>query len=555
MSSLRAAHAALVAGDDGDALAHLLDAWRATPAIVLADAIELVGARAARAVHPPAGVTAEDRDAAWFAAAAAGDPVMRHRLVETVTDVLDDLAKVHRLQTLARVRDPRIAMKLVAFVAEPHASLVHHVPTYWRPLFAMLEACGDPRVRAAVAGLSWSARLRREPASRRAAFASRIAKVNARLAVAFPAPPPELDDDDLALARDLIRRAHVPPPTAARAAAIEAGLLAAIYAAPAEDGPRAIYADWLQERGDPRGELIALQLSDDPSLPRWERTPARVRIDELLAQHRDRWLGPLAPCLVRSVFERGFVAVAQLTDRVVPHPSWATVRDVVGGIPATDASPMPILTVARDLDSAALVHLASLASPPPLQSLGWRSAGDDWSAANGYREATRTAIVAFGRVLPRLSTLRRLQLAGGPGWVVDAMRPGQLGWPWQAPGSTIRELQLTASVSQLGAWIDQALAADLDVLELVDTQTNWRVTLADTRLAVSCGYDRSVFQASFDALAVGLERLPADHLTDLKLDVPAKDLWNVPNRRRMAAILDRQPRATPAIRGFTRPLR
>ena len=39
---------------------------------------------------------------------------------------------------------------------------------------------------------------------------------------------------------------------------LERGLLAAIYAAPADDGPRAIYADWLLGRGDPRGELAHL---------------------------------------------------------------------------------------------------------------------------------------------------------------------------------------------------------------------------------------------------------------------------------------------------------
>ena len=38
----------------------------------------------------------------------------------------------------------------------------------------------------------------------------------------------------------------------------EAELLAAIHADPRDDAPRLVYADWLLERGDVRGELIVL---------------------------------------------------------------------------------------------------------------------------------------------------------------------------------------------------------------------------------------------------------------------------------------------------------
>ena len=40
----------------------------------------------------------------------------------------------------------------------------------------------------------------------------------------------------------------------------DAELLAQIYANPDDDALRAVYADALLERGDPRGELITLQL-------------------------------------------------------------------------------------------------------------------------------------------------------------------------------------------------------------------------------------------------------------------------------------------------------
>lgn len=39
-----------------------------------------------------------------------------------------------------------------------------------------------------------------------------------------------------------------------------AAFLAAVVAAPADDLPRLVYADWLDERGDPRGEFIRVQV-------------------------------------------------------------------------------------------------------------------------------------------------------------------------------------------------------------------------------------------------------------------------------------------------------
>jgi uncharacterized protein (TIGR02996 family) len=90
--------------------------------------------------------------------------------------------------------------------------------------------------------------------------------------------------------------------------------LRAILADPDDDGPRLIYADWLEERGDVRSEFIRLQCmlarlaAHDPRRPVLE---ARER--SLLAEHEESWAGPLQPPLVhRCVFERGFVGWAVL---------------------------------------------------------------------------------------------------------------------------------------------------------------------------------------------------------------------------------------------------
>ncbi|AEI63690.1 TIGR02996 domain-containing protein [Corallococcus macrosporus] len=46
-------------------------------------------------------------------------------------------------------------------------------------------------------------------------------------------------------------------------------LLAAVVAQPEEDAPRLVYADHLQQQGDPRGEFIAVQvaLAAEPASP------------------------------------------------------------------------------------------------------------------------------------------------------------------------------------------------------------------------------------------------------------------------------------------------
>src|SRR5829696_2422509 len=82
-------------------------------------------------------------------------------------------------------------------------------------------------------------------------------------------------------------------------------LLAAIRAAPADDAPRLVYADWLDEHGHPeRAQLIRVQCelarTGDPALRRREA--------DLLAEHHDALAGPLAAPHLRFRFDRGFIA-------------------------------------------------------------------------------------------------------------------------------------------------------------------------------------------------------------------------------------------------------
>jgi uncharacterized protein (TIGR02996 family) len=107
-------------------------------------------------------------------------------------------------------------------------------------------------------------------------------------------------------------------------------LLSEIYRAPDDDGPRHVLADLLQQRGDPRGRFIALELHPDP-------TPAmRQEARALWLQHADQWLGPLASITSGALCEtrRGFVSKLTMQIRrdrstnMSELPEWALVEHV-----------------------------------------------------------------------------------------------------------------------------------------------------------------------------------------------------------------------------------
>jgi len=104
---------------------------------------------------------------------------------------------------------------------------------------------------------------------------------------------------------ETVRRvAEAPDPAAA---VVELELLAAIADSP-DDAPRRVYADFLLERGDPRGELIHLQCDK----------PRSRRVRELLAVYGDTWLAPAlaVPHVTGATMRRGFVEVVHASREV-----------------------------------------------------------------------------------------------------------------------------------------------------------------------------------------------------------------------------------------------
>ena len=112
-------------------------------------------------------------------------------------------------------------------------------------------------------------------------------------------------------------------------------LLEAIYENPDDDALRLVYMDYLQDRGDPRGEFIRLQMK------RLRRALTRdeARIERrLLAEHTDRWVPAEVLSKIQRVtlrFERGFLARCHLRQseqpvgsRLAGHAAWRTVHTI-----------------------------------------------------------------------------------------------------------------------------------------------------------------------------------------------------------------------------------
>jgi uncharacterized protein (TIGR02996 family) len=123
-------------------------------------------------------------------------------------------------------------------------------------------------------------------------------------------------------------------PTHPEAAALYQGVLAN----PDEDTPRLVYADWLQEHGDPdRAEFIRLQCRL-ARINEWDEgyTPDRLRAERLLRAHRDEWLAP-APVVrtlgswIECELVRGFPGGALLRG----EPTGDEIREELSGLPIT----------------------------------------------------------------------------------------------------------------------------------------------------------------------------------------------------------------------------
>jgi uncharacterized protein (TIGR02996 family) len=188
----------------------------------------------------------------------------------------------------------------------------------------------------------------------------------------------------------------------------EKALLAAIREHPHEDTPRLVYADWLQENGQPeRGEFIRVQCELarlEPDDPRSEALTHRE--GALWRKHAKAWKAGLSKLLQVAPFHRGF-----------PHPRR---RAVTGSqflkITSGDLAQAPLWdfrinqaqkTIVRVVASAAMARVGILELPAAefmdrpvevLAAANFRNVADLHLSANWIGEPGVAALVANASV-------------------------------------------------------------------------------------------------------------------------------------------------------------
>src|SRR5262245_52634867 len=101
--------------------------------------------------------------------------------------------------------------------------------------------------------------------------------------------------------------------------------LQAIRDAPYDDELRLVFADWLDDHGDPRGQLMRLEVAL-ARLPEDDPGRGQLRQQSLWLQdlHGTHWLGPLHNRILWSC-PRGLLALDGRADDVFPLPEAAGV--------------------------------------------------------------------------------------------------------------------------------------------------------------------------------------------------------------------------------------
>jgi len=193
------------------------------------------------------------------------------------------------------------------------------------------------------------------------------------------------------------------------------GLEAAIVADPDAPGPYAVLGDWLQQQGDPRGQLIGLVLGESSR-------KVTAEVAKLLREHRDYLLGPLAQIPDAGdepVFEWrwGFIHRAQLD------------RDVIG-------DDEPVRTLLLHPSARFLVELrADGLGQPAIDTLAATAPATLRALHVGATDVDLT------RLWPAVPELRRLTIAG------ERLELGTLALP-QLAQLRLRDQTLRASTAR-----------------------------------------------------------------------------------------------------------
>lgn len=320
ITQLELAHAALSESRHEDALRALLLAWNTAHVPRLGQFIDWVSARIA---SPPV-----EKQHEWVEKARARDVLALPGLLSTLTAVGFRDAE-YRAEALITWVDPRISTGLLAMFAAPRFR-ASGAQWFYERCFKALAAQRDSRVPAALKALA--ARMHEivtnsygAPLAKKMLEAANAMEVDAAEEGALKPALDALEPFFASERADAERAAGAKT----RLAAQEAELRTRAMAHPDDDGHFLVWADVLTEQGDPRGELMSLQLFERKATLSAEQL-AQLRL--LQSKHRDRLLGAIAPVVVNAVFERGVPVHVELgrqwSHPPTPEAEWASVRGV-----------------------------------------------------------------------------------------------------------------------------------------------------------------------------------------------------------------------------------
>lgn len=234
-----------------------------------------------------------------------------------------------------------------------------------------------------------------------------------------------------------------------------------VTACPDDDGARAVLADLLQLAGDPRGELISLQL-----LSAEDAVARQDRIQEILRDHAAGWLGPLRDVVQAVRFDRGFLGALELdvkwpadsprwerplanrtllTVTELPYPSWSGLLGPPrGGVYARFVT-SPAMAALRRIDVfdvESVVGLETCAAPLTHVSCVLRpSEGKDTLIGERVlpacgRRATITSLAMFADTFPLVAASRWFERLSTITVACEARR-GLALWPHVPPGAVL----------------------------------------------------------------------------------------------------------------------
>ncbi len=317
------------------ALSLALERWREARSPQLAELVDRIGARCGS--PPPADADAQRW---WIEHAQPYDPAM-------VTPLLDRVALRGRPSdgTWAAMRERWPDSAIVAALAQEPGLPQHR--SWIERLVVMLAWPDDPRMARVLAGwLAGHEIYVRTPAFGvvYGAIADRLAalgdvRVVPRLAAFLEDAGAGFRDQRalVELVKDALEQ-RGPVPEDPELAELVAGLAPAgadldrlwreVGDHPGDLGARIVLGDALVEAGDPRGELIALQIAmeAEPADPARDRRARRVK--RLLDTWWSHWLGELAAIVVRDGTElrNGMLEVLRAGQPSTPPWAWAAVR-------------------------------------------------------------------------------------------------------------------------------------------------------------------------------------------------------------------------------------